>query len=100
MDEIKIKFDKFEASIARLNTLEKGTGYSVYCTSEFINHSRGKMYKKTNEFYEKLMEVEKTLIEIIKSTKQVLTNGVEYEKSETEIINIISQEIKDIGGGL
>lgn len=101
MDEIKINFDKLEVSIACLNTLEKGTGYSVYCTSDFINHSRGKMCKKTNEFYKKLMEVEDALIEIIKGTKQVLTNaGVEFEKSKDEIINIISQELKDIGGGL
>ena len=83
-----MEFNKLQASIACLNTLEKGTGYSIYCTSEFINHSRGKMYKETNEFYKKLMEVEDTLIGIIKSTKQVLTNaGVEFKKSETEIIN-------------
>ncbi len=101
MDEIEIKYDKLLSSIVCLNMLEKGTGYSIYCTSDFINHNRGKMYKKTNEFYEKLMEVEKTLIEIIKSTKQVLTNaGIEFEKAEDEIINIISQELKNIGGGL
>lgn len=98
--EIKIDFDKLEFAIACLNTLEKETGYSIYCTSEFINHSRGKMYKKTNEFYEKLMEVEDTMIEIIKGTKQVLTNaGVEFEKSETEIINIFNQGM-DIGAKL
>ncbi|MBD5096184.1 MAG: hypothetical protein HDT40_04110 [Lachnospiraceae bacterium] len=98
--EIKIDFDKLELSIACLNMLEKGTGYSLYCTSDLINHSRGKMYKKTNEFYEKLMSVEDTMIEIIKGTKQALTNaGVEFEKSETEIINIFNQGM-DIGAKL
>lgn len=100
MIEIKINFDKLQLSIACLNKLENGTGYSVYCTSDFINHSRGKMYKKTNEFYKKLMEVEQTLIDIVGSTKQVLTNaGVEFEKSETEIINILNQGM-DIGAKL
>lgn len=91
MAEIKVEFDKLQASIIGLSILEKGTGYSLYCTSDFINHSRGKMYKKTNEFYEKLMAVEDTMIEIIKGTKQALTNaGVEFKKSETEIINIFN----------
>ncbi len=101
MGEIKINFDMLEFSIACLNTLENGTGYSIYCTSDFINHSRGKMYKKTNEFYRKLMEVEDTMIEIIKSTKQVLTNaGVEFEKSEYKIINILGAGLKDVGEDL
>ena len=46
------------------------------------------------------MEVEQTLIDIVGSTKQVLTNaGVEFEKSETEIINILNQGM-DIGAKL
>lgn len=90
--EIKIDFDKLENAIAYLNTLEKGTGYDIYCTSDFINHSRGKMYKKTNEFYKKLMAVEDAMIEIIEGTKQALTNaGIEFEKAEDEIINIFNQ---------
>lgn len=87
MLEILLNYAELNIAIVTLGVLEKGTGHSIYCTSDFLNHSRGKMFHKTNELYAKLMQIEDALIEIVYRTRIALNNaGVEFELTEQELI--------------
>lgn len=89
MIEIKINYDELNFAILGLKVLEEGTGYSIYSTADFLNHSRGKMFNSTNEMYAKLMEIENVLIETIKRTNKALNNaGVSFEVTENELISV------------
>lgn len=105
MSEICVNYDELTLAILELHFLEKGTGYSVYSTSNLINHSRGEMYDNINELYAKLMQIEEVLIEIIRRTKIVLNGaGIEFETVENQLISsfknlvTIPGVLRDIGG--
>lgn len=86
MAEIKVNYSELHFALIAMKSLQKSTGYGIYCTSDFLNHSRGKMFEQTNEFYRKLMEVEEVLIEIIKDTIVALNNaGVEFAATENYV---------------
>lgn len=94
MAEIKVDYNELSTAIRELQDLESGTGYSLYSTAYFINHSRGKMYQKTNELYAKLMEIEDALIEVIKNTKEAFINaGVEFEAMEKKLATTYGTDI-------
>lgn len=92
MAEIHIDYIKLFGYIETLEELKNGTNYTIYCTSYFLNHSRGKMFQKTNEFYEKLMSIEEKMIEIIENTIDALMNVLlEFGEAEKEAIEALME---------
>lgn len=86
MNEILLNYDELSIAILGLKLLQMKTGCGIYQTSEFINHSRGKMFERTNELYERLMKIEAVFIEIVEKTKEALTyGGIEFESTEKEL---------------
>lgn len=87
MVEIKVNLLRLKTAIFIINQLEKGTGHArPYATSEFINHSRGELFRQTNSLYSELMQIEDAMILLIKNTKNALTNaGVAFESADTHL---------------
>lgn len=98
MSEIVLEYDELSKALNELMLLEKGTGYKIYFTSDFINHSRGKMFENTNAFYSKLMQIEDVMIEIVSRTKIALNNaGIQFETAENESITSFSKIHETLG---
>lgn len=86
MTEIQVNLSELEKAIGSIKRLEKGTGYMVYPTSEFINHGRGEFFEQTNAMYRELMQIENTMIEIVINTKKALDNaGRNFQKKDNDL---------------
>ena len=95
MPEIRVGFDELSNALYKLDLLKNGTGYSIYPTSEFINHSKGNMNEKTNEFYKMLMDIEKELVEMVSKTAEVFDNaGIEFMETENKLKSIMESQIE------
>lgn len=95
--EINVDYDKLSNALTALSQIEQGTGHGVFVTAELMNHSRGKMYNNINHLHKKLMDIETSLLEIVKNTKTALCNaGVKFEDAEFKIIESFDSELLDV----
>lgn len=86
MTEIQVNLPELKKAISSLNSLEEGTGYMVYATSEFINHGRGAFFEQTNAMYRELMQIESAMIKIVINTKEALENaGLNFVKTDHDL---------------
>lgn len=95
MSEIKLDSRELIVAIVMLKKIQKGTGYNIYPTADFINHSRGDMFDCTNDLYRKLMEIEKILVEIVRKTNSAFINaGIEFENADLKAVRFMEDRVK------
>lgn len=90
MAEIKVNLLELRKAICTMKSLEKGTGYRLYSTSELINHGRGQFFEQTNVMYRELMQIEEAMKQIISNTIKALTYaGINFEEFDHDLSDLI-----------
>lgn len=86
MTEIQVNLPELKNAISSLKKLQKGTGYKVYATSEFINHGRGEFFEQTNAMYRELMQIEDAMKEIIQNSRKALMRaGIDFQEKDNDL---------------
>jgi len=86
-----LNLHSLEKNLERLS--EKGTGKKIYCTSKFINYSKGETADSFNELYAELAKIEDLIVDSMKTTvdemKMVITDFAKVDYANSVRFNSI-----------
>ena len=102
-ESITVDYAELAFSICELESMNKGTGYARYSTSELINLSSGKMFQSVNQLSKDLNIIEDALSRLVNETIAALKNaGISFEDAEAFAVqyfsDIATQMIAGSGG--